>query len=147
MVHNRAPAYIAPANTPPTITCTTPMLLSQRREPFDGDDWLFEPKWTGWRCIAVVRQAGPYCSAGTAMTITARFSAVVHVLRQLPDGTVIDGELVFLDGDGYPDLSALMRRQGAPSLLTFDVLALAGRNRCGAPIGTESAAWPTWSCT
>ncbi len=34
---------------------TAPMLLTQRREPFDGDGWFFEPKWDGWRCVAVVR--------------------------------------------------------------------------------------------
>jgi bifunctional non-homologous end joining protein LigD len=66
--------------------------------------------------------------------LTARFTSMADALGQLPDGAVIDGELVVLDGDGYPDFAALMRRKGTPALLTFDVLALAGRDLCAAPI-------------
>jgi hypothetical protein len=45
--------------------------------------------------------------------ITPRFPAVADALAQLPDGTVLDFELVVLDGAGYPDFAALMRSQGA----------------------------------
>jgi ATP-dependent DNA ligase len=33
------------------------MLLRERRDPFDGAYWLFEPKWDGWRCIAAVLES------------------------------------------------------------------------------------------
>lgn len=52
----------------------------------------------------------------------------------LLDGTVIDGEIVVLDADGCPDFAALMRSQGPPSFLVFDVLAVAGRDVCDQPL-------------
>jgi hypothetical protein len=39
---------------------------------------------------------------GAANYWSARFSAVADALKQLPDGTIVDGELVFLDGEGSP---------------------------------------------
>ncbi len=66
--------------------------------------------------------------------LTARFHRVADALRQLPDGTVIDGELVVLDSGGYPDVAALMRGQGAPCMLAFDLLGLDDRDLCAEPI-------------
>jgi bifunctional non-homologous end joining protein LigD len=66
--------------------------------------------------------------------LTARFHGAADALRQLPDGTVIDGELVVLDSGGYPNFAALMRGQGAPCLLAFDLLMLDDRDLCAEPI-------------
>jgi hypothetical protein len=32
----------------------TPMPLSSVREPFDDPDWIFEPKWDGFRALAYI---------------------------------------------------------------------------------------------
>ena len=31
-----------------------PMPLASTREPFDDPDWLFEPKWDGFRALAFI---------------------------------------------------------------------------------------------
>ena len=41
--------------TIPFPVALRPMLLKQRREPFGGARWLFEPKWDGWRALAMVQ--------------------------------------------------------------------------------------------
>jgi ATP-dependent DNA ligase len=46
---------------------------------------------------------------------TARYPEL-DVLRRLPAGTLVDGELVALDAEGRPDLRALLRRHGLADL-------------------------------
>ena len=115
------------------------MLLQQRREPFDGDRWLFEPKWDGWRCIAAAHGGRASLYSRNGNDLTRRFPSVAAALASLPAGTVLDGELVILDPDGCPDFSALMRRQGAPCLLAFDMLAERGRDICEEPVEDRKA--------
>jgi ATP-dependent DNA ligase len=52
-----------------------------------------------------VRQGRRRLLSQNGNDLTARFPAVAQALDQLPDGTVLDGELVVLDGDGYPDFA------------------------------------------
>ena len=94
------PAYIAPVTAPRLLSSLRRILLTQRRDAFDGGDWLFEPKWDGWRCIAAVRQGRTRLLSRNGNDLTARFPSVSDTLGQLPDGTLVDGELVVLDGDG-----------------------------------------------
>ena len=94
-----------------------PMLLAQRPEPFDAGRWLFEPKWDGWRCIAVAHGGRGSLYSRNGSDLTRRFSSVAAALAVLPAGTVLDCEFVVLDRDGCSDFSALRRRQGAPCLL------------------------------
>ncbi len=109
------------------------MLPTHRREHFDGEGWLFEPKWDGWRCIAVVRDGRARLVSRNGNDLTPRFPAVANALEHLPEGTVVDGEIVVLDTDGFPNFAALMRRQGSPCLLAFDLLAIGGSNICDQP--------------
>jgi ATP-dependent DNA ligase len=61
----------------------------------------------------------------------ARYPAIVKALGNLPDETVIDGELVALDEDGRPSFNVLQNygSSRAPILYyAFDLLVLAGRS-------------------
>ena len=72
---------------------------------------------------------------------TARYPEL-EVLRRLPAGTLVDGELVAFDADGRPDLPRLLRRHGLAHAwrigqarlwcpvryVLFDLLVHAGRS-------------------
>lgn len=89
-----------------------PMLAKLARTIPSGDDWLFEPKWDGFRCI-VYRD-------GEHMELVSRklrplgryFPELVARLRDaLPPRCVVDGEIVVADREGRGlDFDALLQR-------------------------------------
>jgi DNA ligase-1 len=87
-------------------------------------DWLVEWKYDGIRA-QVVRRAGQVWiwSRGEEM-MTERFPELEAALRTLPEGTVLDGEvLAWLPGQDQPAPFALLQQRIARKLLTKKVLA------------------------
>ena len=85
-------------------------------------DWLAEWKYDGIRA-QVVRRAGQVWiwSRGEEL-VTERFPEVVAQLQALPDGTVLDGELVVWK-DGAPAPFQLLQQRIGRKTLTKKVLA------------------------
>jgi bifunctional non-homologous end joining protein LigD len=65
---------------------------------------------------------------------TKRFPGVVAALRELPDETVIDGEVVALDATGKPAFSLLQNGATDVHFYAFDVLVLSGQDVTGEPL-------------
>src|SRR3954466_4443775 len=113
------------------------MLAKLARSLPDGDDWLFEPKWDGFRCI--VFRDGDEVELGSRneRPLTRDFPKVVAALRDaLPPRCVLDGEIV-IAGTGGLDFDALQLRlhpaesrvrklagEIPASFVAFDLLAL-----------------------
>ncbi len=76
------------------------------------EDWLAEYKWDGIRG-QLIRRAGNWhlWSRGEEL-ITDRFPDLAACLDYLPDGTVLDGEILAWQGDAPLPFSALQRRIG-----------------------------------
>jgi len=113
--------------------------------PHEGD-FLFEPKWDGFRAI-VFRGASEVYIQSRDLKPLDRYFPELHdaLLAQLPNGSVIDGEIVITTSRGL-DFDALQMRlhpaasrvaklsQETPaSFVAFDLLASAGRDRMTAP--------------
>ena len=119
----------------------------------EGGDFIYEPKWDGFRCIA-------FCDSGTielqsrnCRSLTRYFPEVVSAMRdQLPRRCVIDGEIVVAGPRGL-DFEALSERihpatsrvemlaQAQPaSFVGFDVLALGDSDLTGEPFATRRRA-------
>ena len=108
--------------------------------PFDPPEYSFEIKWDGTRALSTVERAGRRLCGRERFDYTARYPEL-DVLRRLPAGTLVDGELVACDAHGRPDLPRLLRRHGltdpwrirqAPPrcpvrYVVFDLLYHAGR--------------------
>jgi ATP-dependent DNA ligase len=114
----------------------SPMLAKLTRELPVGD-YLYEPKWDGFRCI--VFRDGDEVELGSRneRPLTRYFPEVIDAIREsLPARCVVDGEVV-VAGSGGLDFDALQQRihpavsrvrllatQTPASLVAFDLLAL-----------------------
>src|SRR5262249_28036456 len=86
-------------------------MLAMAAEPFDSPEYCFEIKYDGVRALAAVEGTGWRLWGRERADYTARYPEL-GVLRRLPTGTLVDGELVAFDADGRPDLWQLLRRHG-----------------------------------
>jgi ATP-dependent DNA ligase len=86
-------------------------MLAVPARPFDSPEYSFELKWDGIRALAAVEAAG-WGLWGRQRAEYAERYPELDVLRRLPAGTLVDGELVVFDADGRPDLRRLLRRHG-----------------------------------
>jgi len=87
----------------------------RRAEPFDHPGWLFEAKFDGFRAAADVR--GQLISRNGN-----RMKRFEQVLDLLPQGHVLDGELVVLDDAGRPLFNKLLFGDRRPTYVAFDLL-------------------------
>ena len=83
-------------------------MLATSASPFDSSDYFFEVKWDGVRALASV-EAGDWNLWGRELAEYGGRYPELEVLRRLPAGTVVDGELVMFQ-NGRPDLNAILRR-------------------------------------
>ncbi|HVT66678.1 MAG TPA: hypothetical protein VHF26_02940, partial [Trebonia sp.] len=87
-----------------------PMLAVAAREPFDAADHLFEVKWDGIRALSCRDENGWRLWGRDGADYGPRYPELA-VLARLPQGTMLDGEIVLLS-QGLPNLSALLARHG-----------------------------------
>ena len=87
-----------------------PMLAKGADVLPEGDGWLYEPKWDGFRCIVVRDGDSVELTSRGSRPFTRYFPELLPPLReQLPSGAVVDGELLVLDGEQL-DFDALQQR-------------------------------------
>ncbi|AMY07236.1 putative ATP-dependent DNA ligase YkoU [Luteitalea pratensis] len=79
-------------------------------------DWQAEWKWDGIRAQLIRRAGHTYLWSRGEEVITARFPEVVSAAAALPDGTVLDGEVLAWDGDGPLPFARLQLRIGRQNL-------------------------------
>jgi ATP-dependent DNA ligase len=131
-----------------------PMLAKLSRTIPDGDGWLYEPKWDGFRCI-VGRDGGDIeLTSRSERPFTRYFPELLPVLEEaLPDRAVIDGEIVVPDRDGRGlDFDALLQRihpaasrvnrlaAETPTVyIAFDLLALGDDSWLDRPLSERRA--------
>src|SRR5687767_3575845 len=76
----------------------------------EGEGWWYEPKWDGFRCIAVRDGAGVELIAKSGKSLTRYFPEVQQRLAALQfDRFVLDGELMVPVGRRY-EFDALQMR-------------------------------------
>ena len=84
------------------IDAILPMLATSA-QPFDSAEYVFEVKWDGVRALAAV-EAGQWRLWGRELADYGYRYPELEVLRCLPSGTVVDGELVVLQhGPARPE--------------------------------------------
>jgi ATP-dependent DNA ligase len=120
----------------PVMPPIGPMLAKSVKTIPEGD-YLYEPKWDGFRCIAFRDGDEVELSSRGERPLTRYFPEIVEaVTASLPDRCVIDGEVVIAAGDRL-DFDALLQRihpaksrvdrlaaETPASFVAFDLLAV-----------------------
>ena len=109
------------------------LLLRTEMLSDDAERWVYQLKLDGYRAIAFKTGGILHLRSRNDNDFTSRYPAVLRGLAKLPSETVIDGELVALDGDGRPSFNALQNFDARTPVhdYIFDVMVLAGRDVTG----------------
>src|SRR5579859_3261599 len=108
-----------------------PMLLLPASRLPEGSSWAYELKLDGYRALTIKTDDRVQLRSRNNKDFNTKYPAVALALVDLPNETVIDGEIVALDESGRPSFNAL---QNSPSAnvpifyYVFDVLVLCGRD-------------------
>jgi bifunctional non-homologous end joining protein LigD len=119
------------------VSFIEPMLLLRTESLPDTAQWLYELKLDGYRAIAFKRDGIVHLRSRNDNDFSRRYPDVVTALAKLPDGTVIDGEVIAFDEDGRPSFNALQNYGSAPGPVVyyvFDLMVLAGRDVMREPL-------------
>ena len=123
-----------------------PMLAKLADELPAAGDFLYEPKWDGFRAIVFRGEESVFIQSRDLRPLDRYFPELhAALLANLPRGLVVDGEIVIATPHGL-DFDALQLRlhpaasrvaklaaETPASLVAFDVLAAEGRDLRGAP--------------
>src|SRR3954452_9479001 len=87
-----------------------PMLAKASDGLPDGDGWLYEPKWDGFRTLVFRDGDDVYLQSRDLKPLDRYFPELAEPARRaLPDRCVVDGEIV-IAGAGGLDFEALLLR-------------------------------------
>jgi ATP-dependent DNA ligase len=122
-----------------------PMLAKLADRLPDGD-FLYEPKWDGFRAIVFRRNGDVFIQSRDLRPLDRYFPELHEVFNaKLPEGSVIDGEIVIATANGLAFDALQLRLHPAESRVTmlskttpasfvaFDILAVDGRDVCAEP--------------
>jgi bifunctional non-homologous end joining protein LigD len=103
----------------------------------EGPEWTYEIKLDGYRLEVVRKSRMTTLYSRLENVLNQRFPYIATALEDLPNETVIDGELVALGADGRPDFHLLQNSRSAQSRIVyyaFDILISEGRRLTGLPL-------------
>lgn len=87
----------------------SPMLLNEVKEPFDDEDYIYELKLDGIRCVAYIEPKSVTLHNKRFKNLTDVYPELSDVCKCVKKRVILDGELVVLT-DGKPDFYALQKR-------------------------------------
>jgi bifunctional non-homologous end joining protein LigD len=116
-----------------------PQLATLVENPPEGDGWIFEIKFDGYRTEIAASGADVRAYTRSGLDWTERFPNVIAAVKSLDlDGVLMDGEIVALDRDGRSNFGALQNalQSGRGDLVyeAFDLLQEGGRDWRPAPL-------------
>jgi DNA ligase D-like protein (predicted ligase) len=103
----------------------------------EGREWTYEIKLDGYRLEVVRRGRDATLYSRRQNVFNQKFPDIAAALKDLPDDTVIDGEVVALGPDGRPDFNLLQNFRSAESRIhyyAFDILIHKGRRLTELPL-------------
>lgn len=135
-----------PKKEPSTKKIAPPLKKVQFIEPMqckpvsklpEGEEWHYELKLDGYRCI-VVKRSDVQLVSRNGKSLNSRFPQLVEALSDLPSETaVLDGEVVILDEQGRPSFQLLQNSATATApvyFYAFDVLQHEGEDLVAQPL-------------
>lgn len=114
-----------------------PMLCLATTSLPQSDEWQYELKLDGYRALAFKTGGKVNLRSRNNKDFVSRYPSIAHALQNIPDETVVDGEIVAFDGSGRPSFNALQNYGSSTVPLfyyAFDLLMLSGRDLRSEPL-------------
>ena len=86
-----------------------PMLATLVKQVFSDEDYVFEVKWDGYRIIAHCQNNIVHLYSRGGEDYTRKYPAVARAVKELNRDCIIDGEVVYINDEGKPDMSTCHR--------------------------------------
>ena len=142
----RPPSRIKGARKAAMPAALQPQLATAAAAAPDGDEWLHEIKYDGYRLIARIEDGAARLITRGGLDWTGKFLALAASLAKLPvKSAIVDGELVALRPDGttnFSDLQDAISRGRTDELrfFAFDLLYRDGYDLTGVRLDERKAA-------
>ncbi|QUL98890.1 MAG: ATP-dependent DNA ligase [Candidatus Fermentithermobacillus carboniphilus] len=139
MLHRLQSSESPPGEDPDKILgmpAIDPMLAQTATGPFDDENYLFEVKWDGYRCLAYLTPHRVYLRSRNGLALLPRFPVLVTLSSNLAGETtraLIDGEIVAFH-DGKVDFSYLKTQPEGVTFVAFDILYVDERPLFAVPL-------------
>jgi bifunctional non-homologous end joining protein LigD len=108
-----------------------PMMATLIKAPFENDNWEFEIKWDGYRCLAYVNNSKVDLRSRTGQSYN-KYTPIVSALEEWNIPAVLDGELVVLNANGTSNFELLqnwnIHSSERLAFMVFDILWFDGLN-------------------
>jgi DNA ligase D-like protein (predicted ligase) len=114
-----------------------PMECAPVTELLEGPGWFYEIKFDGYRAIAVKSDRVVKLFSRRHKSFNDQYPYLVEALADLPEGTVVDGEVVALDDSGRPNFNLLAQFRSEASRIhyfIFDLLVCNDRDLTKLPL-------------
>jgi len=114
-----------------------PMLLLRTHKLPEGVNWLYELKLDGYRALALKSGGQVSLRSRNDNDFSGRYGTIVEALQDMPEETILDGEIVALDEQGSPSFNLLQNHGASKAPLAyyvFDVLMLHGKSMMQEPL-------------
>ncbi len=108
----------------------------------EGPEWTYEIKLDGFRLEAVKEAGTPILYSRRGNVLNRKFPYIATALAKLPSSTVVDGEVVAVNGAGRSDFNLLQNFRSAEAQIhyyAFDILALKGQSLLHLPLNERRA--------
>jgi bifunctional non-homologous end joining protein LigD len=106
----------------------------------EGPDWFYEIKLDGYRCLSARDSQGVSLWSRRENIFTTQFPKITKACEKLEPGTLLDGEIVALDGTGRPSFNLLQHHRSKASAIVFyafDVLVYRAQSLLKVPLETR----------
>jgi len=97
----------------------------------EGPQWVYEIKLDGYRALGIKSNGSVRLLSRRNNSFNRQYPSIVDALAELPEDTVVDGEVVGLGASGFPNFNLLQNyRTEAPRIhfFVFDLLVCQGRD-------------------
>ncbi|MER9387752.1 hypothetical protein [Mesorhizobium sp. M0019] len=116
-----------------------PLFPTLVEKPPEGDDWIHEVKFDGYRSQIVTDVGGVRIFTRRGLDWTSKYRDLAKAAAELElESAIIDGEIIVLDETGLSDFGALRkaitRRQHELYFVAFDLLHLNGHDLRDVPL-------------
>jgi bifunctional non-homologous end joining protein LigD len=111
----------------------------------EGDEWIYEIKWDGYRAMALKQGNEVRLLSLKEKNLTSDFPDVAQAIGELEaDTAVIDGEIVAVNAEGCPSFQVLQNRKKLGRgwsivYYAFDLLSVEGKDLLHRPLRDRKA--------